>query len=488
VFKRGLQILLGSNTLLLILLFGVFFFGLGSYPLQVPDEARYAEVPREMVVTGDYLTPRLNGVKYFEKPALFYWLQASSIELFGMNEWSLRLWTALLAIFGCVLTYLVATRLYDRTTGLTSAGILASSALYFIMGHAITLDMAVSVFMTGTLACFLLATQSPLHTWSRFGWAMASYACVAFSVLTKGLMGLLLPGAIIFFWFCFSHQWRVLLNIYLMPGIFLFLLLSLPWHILMQLTNPEFFQFYIVEQQFLRYFTDYASRQQPFWFFIPVILIGMLPWSVFLPKALHHAWQQRKVSPPMMFLLIWSLLIFVFFSLSQSKLIPYVLPIFPALAIITGHYVIKSQYSAKLLSRMGIAAIIVYFIFVITWGFLYNKTLKPVITAVMPQVHENDEIIAYDAYFQDLPVYTQRIITIVNPRGEIRWGTMQEDTSAWTMDIPTFWQRWNTGDQRYIVFAQTKDEPSILAMAEQQSQPMIILVKTPRYFVFTNKE
>ena len=546
-WSRLLQTILGSNALLLLLLAAFFAIGLGSYPLQVPDEARYSEIPREMVATGDYVTPRLNGVKYFEKPVLFYWLQASSIKLFGFNEWSLRMWTALLALVGCVLTYQLARRLYDRPTGLASTVVLASSLLYFLMGHTITLDMAVSVFVTGMLASFLLAIRSPLPSKQRFAWSMGCYAFAAAAVLTKGLMGLLVPGAVMFLWLCLTWQWGVLRHIYFWPGTLLFFALTLPWHVLVQLKTPEFFQFYIIEQQFLRYLTDYASRYKPFWFFIPITLIGLFPWTVFLPQALRKAWQERKAEPAVLFLLVWAGFIFLFFSLSKSKLVPYILPIFPALAILIGHYLVQTlrraaklnasiyayllccvgllvalwfapmyvepidpefsqrffkimlccvlasalsvltftikQQTVKAIASMGVGAAVCLLVFMVSWSHLYDKTLKPVIADVMPQVRTYDVIVSYDAYFQDLPVYTERIITVVNPRGEIRWGSTLEDTSAWIVTFEDFWQRWQ-GEQRFIVFAHARDEAAI----RSQGHTIYIVYKTPRYIVFTNKE
>jgi len=187
---------------------------------------------------------------------------------------------------------------------------------------------------------------------------------------------------------------------------------------------------------------------------------------------------------------LWTGFIFIFFSLSKSKLIPYILPIFPALALLIGHYVVEAvranKLSVKVLWGMGIGTIGCLIIFALVCGNFYNKTLKPVIAEVMPQVREGDVIISYDGYLQDLPVYTKRIVTVVNPRGEIRWGTTIEDTSAWTMDIPTFWQRWQQGEQRFIVFALAKDEDTILPLT--QGQPVFMLSKTPRYIVFTNKQ
>ena len=154
---------MGLRDLVLLGVLTALFFGcfLGSRPLSVPDEGRYVEIPREMVGTGDYLTPRLNGVKYFEKPPLFYWFEAGMIKLFGLSEWSVRLGPALFALFGCLAVYYAGTRMFGRLAGLMSACILATSVLYYALSRLITLDMPVSVLLTASLLSFLLGTREP---------------------------------------------------------------------------------------------------------------------------------------------------------------------------------------------------------------------------------------------------------------------------------------------------------------------------------------
>lgn len=339
-----------------------FSLFLGTRPLSVPDEARYAEIPREMLVLHDFVTPHLNGVKYFEKPPLFYWLQAGAIKVFNpliirtehalnkskrsrylpaISEWTVRLPNAIVALLGCLFVYASGRILFERRAGLLSAIILASSLLYFTLARMVTLDMTLSTCLSGSLLAFLLAANQP-PSLSRRWLFYSAYLFAGLAVLTKGLVGIVFPTMIIGFWILFSNQWHLLKQSYLPSGIVLFLLLVLPWHILVQARNPEFFQFYFINQQFLRYSTLIAERYQPNWYFIPIFVAGFLPWICFLPQAiLSHFpgnWQQFKEKNSYIFLLLWIGIIFTFFSFSHSKLIPYILPIFPALALLVGHY------------------------------------------------------------------------------------------------------------------------------------------------------
>ena len=338
--QNSRQILL--DLLVLCILIGMFFaFMLGNRALSVPDEGRYVEIPREMVTTGDYITPRLNGVKYFEKPVLFYWLESFSIKLFGLRGYTLRLWPALFSLFGCLAVYVAGRRLYGRRSGLIAAAVLATNLLYYGLGRAIILDMPVSVLLTAALLSFLIGMHEVpgprrrLYLWSF-------YAFSALAVLTKGLIGMLIPGMVIGAWIMVLGEWRVLKTMYLPTGLALFLLIAAPWHIMVGRANPEFFHFYFIQEHFLRYLTTMHSRYQPPWFFIPIILLGLFPWSVFLVQAIKHnlpsTWRERHEHRDALFLILWAGLVFLFFSASGSKLVPYILPVFPPLALLIGRY------------------------------------------------------------------------------------------------------------------------------------------------------
>lgn len=334
------------DLLLLALIFGaLYFFRLGSYPLSNPDEGRNAEVPREMLVTGEWVTPRLDGVVYFEKPPLMYWVTAVFERTFGLNEWAVRAVPALFAIIGILLTYAAARGLYDRTTGWLSAVILGTSVLWFVIGHIPILDIAVSVFMAATLFCFLLAVREPPGSRRRW-FFMGLYASAALATLTKGLMGFLVTGAVMFLWLLIFKQWKRLRPMYLPSGVALFLVIALPWHVLAALRNPNWFHRYIIYEHFLRFLTPVASRPGPWHYFIWVVIGGLIPWTGFAAvgarDAVRGGWGRRQENVDGWFLLTWAGFIFLFFSASHSKLAPYILPIFPALAVLAGRWIARA--------------------------------------------------------------------------------------------------------------------------------------------------
>lgn len=325
--------------------FGLLFcFQLGSRPLANPDEGRYAQIPAEMIARADGVTPTLNDVPYFEKPPLVYWTIAGAIVAFGKAEWAVRLPPVLFALAGILGTYAAARALSGRVAGLASAVVLGSSLLYFALSQIILLDMAVAVLIAGTLFCFILGVQAPPGRTRRWlFWGL--YACAALATLAKGLIGFLLPGAVMFLWLLIFNQWRRLRPLHLPSGVLLFLLIAAPWHLLAAQRNPGWADFYFVHEHWERFTSSGHNRVQPWWFFIPCILAGIFPWTGFLFPAVREAvrggWARRHERATGWFFVVWVAFIFLFFSKSQSKLIPYILPVFPALAVLIGQWLAR---------------------------------------------------------------------------------------------------------------------------------------------------
>ena len=335
-----------------------WFCNLGYRHLVKPDEGRYAEIPREMVASGDWLTPRLNGYKYFEKPALQYWATAVSFRLFGQNEWAARLWPGLTGFLGVLLVFWAGKRLFAPPAALCGAAVAAGCALYVVIGHVLTLDMALTFFMSASVFAFAVAQQDGGES-ERRRWMLLAWASAALAVMTKGLVGIVLPAGAVAAYVLLHRDRRLLPRLHLVSGGLLFLAIVAPWFILVSLANPEFSRFFFIHEHFERFLTREHDRYEPAWFFVPVLLGGMLPWTVGLFPALWRAWTPLAAASfqPQRFLLLWCAVVLLFFSASNSKLIPYVLPLFPALSLLIGKY-LCSAHRRVVLAQAGVASLL----------------------------------------------------------------------------------------------------------------------------------
>ena len=323
---------------LLFLLFCIiWFYMLGARTLVPTDEGRYAEMAREMVATGDWITLRLNGLKYFEKPPLQTWMNAITFELFGLGEWQARLWTGLCGLLGVVLVAFTGSHQFYARIGFYAALVLGSSFLWAGLGHINTLDMDLSVMMTIALSALLLAQRGDISYREQRNWMLLCWAGMALSVLSKGLIGLLIPGAVLVLYTLFSRDWSIWKRLHLLLGLTLFFLITTPWFVLISLKNPEFPQFFFIHEQFQRFTSKIHNRDGPPYYFVPILILGIVPWLGVLFQSLWNGARERSTASgfqPKKMLLIWSIFIFVFFSISDSKLPSYILPIFPALALL----------------------------------------------------------------------------------------------------------------------------------------------------------
>lgn len=329
------------NLIWLLLVVAALWLGSLDYRhLVQPDEGRYAEIPREMVASGDWLTPRLNDLKYFEKPALQYWVTAAGYKLLGEHEWVARLWPALTGFAGILLVFFAGNRLFGAPAGFYAALVLASNVLYVAIAHINTLDMGVTFFLALGMAGFTLAQSGSSSPRQSKAWMLVAWAALALAVLSKGLMGAVLPGAVLLVYSMLQRDWAVWRRLHFKTGAALFLAISAPWFVAVSLANPEFFRFFFVYEHFERFLYKAHGRYEPWWYFVPILLVGMLPWVFVMLDALVRAWKSappdNKGFHPQRFLVVWAVLIFVFFSLSNSKLPSYILPIFPALALLMG--------------------------------------------------------------------------------------------------------------------------------------------------------
>jgi 4-amino-4-deoxy-L-arabinose transferase-like glycosyltransferase len=334
-------------TLYALLAAILYLPGLGRPALWEPDEGRYAEIAREMVVSGDYVTPRDDFELYFEKPPLVYWANAASIKIFGVNEFAVRLPAALFSIGQIVVTAALADLMFGAMVGFFAALVLTLSPLFFGFARFATLDPALAFFLTAALGAFYLAgCDDSFAQPSARRWMLTSAAMLAMGTLAKGPIALLLGGAIAVTWLAVERR---LGRVAQMPLVWcgaIYAAIVLPWFILMEARNPGFTRFFFIHEHLERYVSSSEHEWAP-WFFITIVIGGAWPWILFLPLG----WSEIRTDSSFAdgfpvpsgqrsaarFLAIWFIVVFVFFSIPRSKLGSYILPALPPLAIVAGY-------------------------------------------------------------------------------------------------------------------------------------------------------
>ncbi|MFT6834888.1 MAG: 4-amino-4-deoxy-L-arabinose transferase-like glycosyltransferase [Francisellaceae bacterium] len=317
-----------------------FIIFLGCRNLSIPDEGRYPEIAREMLTSGNWVTPTINGVPFLDKPIMYYWIEALSLKVFGINAWGARMPMATFGFIGVILSYVFARKFYNRKVGLLTAAILACSPLYFLSAHYANLDLEVANFLWVSALLMLLGIQYPYPSNKRRYFLYGAYIFGALAFLTKGLMGFAFPAMAIGIWILLLNRWKILKEMYLFSGAVLFVIIITPWLLLAQSQNPQFLYYFFYYQQVLRFIGNnfHVSKIMGPWFYFLIMLIGMLPWSIYFiakfKKGADLLWKNRFKDTVSLFMLIWSLSIFIFFSIPHTKLAGYILPILPTLAIL----------------------------------------------------------------------------------------------------------------------------------------------------------
>jgi len=328
----------------------VFFYGLGRLPFIGPDEPRYAEVAREMYTTGDWITPRLGGIKWFEKPALTYWLLAAGYALFGENEFGARFGVAAVSTFGALLLYFFGRRAHSARFGYLSAAALVTCGLWPGFARGVTCDLPLTVAIEVALLSFFLWESKESEAGADRLWYVFCFA-MGLATLAKGLVGVVLPLMIIAPYLILTGAWRSLLRPRLIIfGALIFLGTAAVWYAPVIARNGrEFIDEFFVGHHFRRYLSNKYRHPQPFYFFPLVVAAGSFPWSFYLLSSVGRTFvslwrgqakvRQTKVRPIdrlNLFLLLWIVAPIVFFSFSWSKLPGYILPVFPAVALMVG--------------------------------------------------------------------------------------------------------------------------------------------------------
>ena len=312
----------------------ILFSALGSAGLFEPDEGRNAEKAREILLTGDWVTPLQNFIPTLDKPIAFYWLVALSFKVFGVSEWSARLPSVLSAVGCLLLVYRFARTQYGIWAARWSSLVLLSSIEFFILARIVIFDMTLTFFITLALYSFHTATDEGRYRARTFH-SLLMYMAMAAGTLVKGPIALAIPAMVICCYLALARKWTVLRRLHLPFGILLFFVIVAPWYLWVDARNPGYLRYFLWEEHVLRFLTPRFSRSQSWYYFFGVLAVGFLPWTFTLPLTIKAAWR-RGLDQTNIFLLVWTVLPFAFFSLSNAKLPHYILPVFPALALLTG--------------------------------------------------------------------------------------------------------------------------------------------------------
>lgn len=393
------------------------------YPLLLPDEGRYVGVAWSMLASGDFMTPTLDGMPFFHKPPLFYWVTAASMALFGDNAWAGRLCSVLAATLMVTLFYrFLRVRANARLAGYATL-ILAVQPFLFGAAHYANLDMLVGAIMSATIMAGATAVFRHEQAHPDRAALLWMYAGAALGFLAKGLIGVVLPGGVLFFWLLGRRRFDAMGRLLWWPGILLFLALSLPWMVLMQIRHPAFFDYYITYQHIHRFLESGFNNPHPFWFYVPVLLGLTLPWSVqlwrwctrdgpmnpaFVPAAERFEQIDRSVLRGLM--LSWLLVILVFFSIPTSKLVGYVIAALPPLAWFIAEVfearATRNQTGAeRSLAACALIAVAICAAAVVAMVVAPQPTNKPLARMIAAEAGPGDRLAMLGLYAYDVPMY-----------------------------------------------------------------------------------
>lgn len=437
-------------------------------PLSVPDEGRYAQISRWMLVSGDWLIPRLDGLPFFHKPPLLHWLQAGSMALFGATPWAARLVPTGAAVLMVCGLYFAVRRIASQALARRAALMLAASGTFLVGGQYVNHDMLVASFIATSIWCFALAFlhgPAPHPALARLG-----FASCALGLLTKGLIGVALPGLVLFIWISWTRQWRKVLHLPWLSGLLVFAALALPWFVLAGERYPGLWGYLFGAQQFGRYTGSTFNNQHGLWFYPAVLAVMLLPWTVFMvfsrKNAANTAQAAIKTKENNLYLLcwIWVAAIVLFFSLPRSKLAGYVLPVVPPLAVLAAlgweRVIAHRQHAERWFALLALIPAVAAIALTLGPGRDGRRLSTDVGQALLARMQPGDTVWACGGYPYDLPFIARlnQPITVVQDWRQLRSSAGDN------------WQRelFEAGDFEPAAAARILALPARLAQAAQQ--------------------
>lgn len=395
-----------------------------------PDEGRYAGVALEMLRSGDWLVPRIDGLPFFHKPPLFYWIGAASMSVFGPSEWPARLPSVLGATLAASALLVFARQWADDASAAVATVVLVTMPFFYVGAQFANLDMLVAGCIAATVLAAAHAALAKEHGGAWHGALALAFAMAALGVLAKGLIGFVLPGAIFVAWCLVRRRFGTAWMLAWWPGWCIFLAMAAPWFIAMQWRYAGFYDYFVVTQHFRRFASAGFNNAHPFWFYVPVIVGLTLPWFTWIGWAGWQATKRRRTGQPPAsaaastalsdvdrLMLVWFVVIVVFFSLPQSKLIGYVLPALPPLAwfvarALQGATLTRWMSSRKLRWTTSIAVVICVGT-VVAADRLGTPPGARLYLPAEERIAADDQVAMLDAYYYEIPFYWKLKQTIM---------------------------------------------------------------------------
>lgn len=362
--------------LILVTLYVCYFSHLGALGLVGPDEPRYAWIARDMAESGDWVTPRLYGRPWFEKPVLYYWGAALSFKLFGVSEVTARLPSALSALLATLALAWLALRLEGWELARWVLLLLPTTVGMIGFSHSAGPDMPFAAMLTMAMICAAVALGLVNAQIPRFVSLLFWGFFLGAAVLAKGPAAVILAGGAMLLWVAFTKHWRDALILFHPISIGVFLVTALPWYVTCAMRNPDFLRVFIIEHNFNRYLTPEFRHIQPFWYYLPITVAALLPWVVWLcwsGRRENLAAAAQPVRSVHIFMAAWGLFPVLFFSLSRSKLPGYILPAVPALVFLIALAVKRTLKSQRDLLRYAVSSVGVFYLIAAGWA-IFSKT------------------------------------------------------------------------------------------------------------------
>jgi 4-amino-4-deoxy-L-arabinose transferase-like glycosyltransferase len=415
-------------------------------PLALPDEGRYVGVAWEMVRSGNWLVPTLDTLPFFHKPPLFYWLSAGAIATFGNHEWAARLPSLFAATAVVMGLFNFLRRWAGPASALTALLVIVTMPYFFVGAQFANLDLLVAACITGTILC---AADVVLALRHRRRWRtltlLGAYLFAALGVLAKGLIAILIPALVVSLWLVSVRDARLIVRLISWPGMALFATIAIPWFALMETWYSGFLDYFFIHHHVQRFLSSDFNGKQPFWFYVPLLFGVTLPWSAFLPWAFRKAAEDRIGLDLRRLLWIWLAATLAFFSIPSSKLVGYVLPAAPALAVLVA-LAIVNHAGTWIGSRRNVVANVVLAAavgLVGVWGYAFydRKGVMQMAAAVRPQVRPSDRLLAISQYPFSLSFYlrSEQPITVIEdwkaPSVQLRDNWRRELHDAGKFDI-----------------------------------------------------